>query len=92
MTTSTTYTVAWIGDAFLAVVPDGEDIHAAVTKVAEHFGDDEYAYDICEDCTLTNEPTRDDRIIFSSPNGSCGFIMVREGDSDVTYDYAVRRR
>jgi len=85
----TYYTVAYIGDEFLAIVPEGEDIYAAIKAVEEHAG---VEYDnpvVVHSCLVTDEPSSDDCVVFSSRNGSCGFITVREGDADVTYDYVV---
>lgn len=87
---STTYTIAYVGDVFLAVVEDGEDIDAAVAAFAEHIGEDVSDYLVEEGCILTDHPAEDDHVLFASPNGCCGWIMVRQGDADVSYDYAVR--
>jgi hypothetical protein len=90
MTTFQTYTIAYVGNVFLAVVPDGEDIDAAVGAVEDHAGEEFPDYRVEEGCILTNRLASDDHVLFSSPGGCCGFIIVREGDADVTYEYAVR--
>jgi hypothetical protein len=87
---NTTYTIAYAGDALIAVVPDGDDLLAVIHAVEDHTGEDIDTFIRAEGCRLTNDPAPADTIIFASPNGCCGWITVREGDADVSYDYAVQ--
>lgn len=85
----TTYTIAYAGDALLAVVPDNEDIEAAILAVEEHTGEEFPDRTVVSGCTLTDDPTPDDHVVFASPSGACGWLTVREDDADVSYDYAI---
>jgi hypothetical protein len=87
----TTYTVAYVADALLAIVPDGEDIEAAIHVVEEYTGEAAPGHKVETGCTATNDLSAEDHVIFASPHGCCGFITVREGDADVSYDYVVRK-
>ncbi len=86
----TTYTIAYINDLLLAVVPDETDIRAAVQKEIDTNNlapiED---YEIKSGLLLTNDrPTRGEgTIIFASKSGSCGWITDQEG---LTFDYAVK--
>lgn len=83
--TATGYTIAYVGDVLLAVVPDGADIRAAIADEERRANETFHDVEIESGLTLTND--RDDgKIIFSSPNGRCGQISDATGKR---YDYAV---
>jgi hypothetical protein len=82
-----TYTIAFTPEMLIAIVPDGEDIEAAVAAYGRDAGETFHDYDIETGLCLTDDPEDRSSIVFTSIHGSCGFLTASDG---ATYDYAVR--
>lgn len=82
----TTYTAAFSSGLLIAIVEDGNDIAAEVSRTADDIGAEVDAVEIVSGLTLTDAPEDGDHIVYS------GFDMGRLADKHgVEFEYAVKR-
>jgi hypothetical protein len=82
-----TYTIATAHEMMIAIVPDGQDIAAAVAHEAEEARVTFEQYEVITGLTLTDEPLPADRIVVYG--GKMGHLTDEDG---IGYLYAVARR
>jgi hypothetical protein len=81
-----TYTIATASDMMIAIVPDGQDIAAEVSRTADEAGVTFDSFGTISGLTLTDEPAENDRIVVY------GDKMGRITDEDgIGYRFAVVR-
>lgn len=87
-TASGTYTVAYLPEVLLAIIPDGHDIEAALAEEEEQAGEkfDRDEVVIESGLVLTDEPENTDNVIWRGH--SAGWIT---DENDDAFGYIVRR-
>jgi hypothetical protein len=83
----TTYTIAY-NEMLLAIVPDGQDIDAAIAEEAEILGEEPCCYRIETGLTLTDERPEDESRIAWQGNHCTGWLV---DEHKRVFDYAVRQ-
>jgi hypothetical protein len=87
----TTYSIAYMNDLLIAIVPFDADIQAAIEDESKKIGEDLSDCTIVHGVTLCDETEPDDDMVFASPSGACGWLSVKENGAERIYKYAVKR-